>query len=153
MPIAPENRWLYPIDWRELSLLVRFRRARGRCERCGRPHGQDVVHLGDGRWWDAEREAWRDGQGRRVRGLPPPAALEAAQPWLADLGPRPQLPVTRVVLASCHLDHDPGNNRPRNLAAFCQRCHMLHDASQHRRTRWRKAFRRRAAADLLEPKS
>jgi len=27
MPIAREHRWLYPIDWRELSNLIRFRRA------------------------------------------------------------------------------------------------------------------------------
>lgn len=150
MPIAPENRWLYPIDWSQLSLLIRFKRAQGRCERCGRPHGRDVIHLGDGRWWDAESEMWRDGRGRRIRELPPPDILEARQPGLEDLGSLSQLPVTRVVLASCHLDHDPSNNKPRNLAALCQRCHMLHDAPEHRRTRWRKAFRRRAARDLLE---
>ena len=149
MPIAPENRWLYPIDWRELSRLIRFERARGRCEHCGRPHGRDVVHLGDGRWWDEERGYWRDGGGRRVRGLPPPDVLEASQPWLSGIGAWPRLPVTRVVLASCHLDHDPGHNRPRNLAAYCQRCHMLHDAPEHRRTRWRKAFLPRAAGDLF----
>ena len=28
--------------------------------------------------------------------------------------------VTRVVLASAHLNHDPGDNRLRNLAALCQ---------------------------------
>ena len=30
--------------------LAAFRRAGGRCEGCGRPHGQMVLHLGDGRW-------------------------------------------------------------------------------------------------------
>ena len=149
MPIARENRWLYPIDWRELSRLIRFTRAKGRCERCGRPHGADVTHLGDGTWWDAERGRWRDGRGRRVRGMPSPEVLEAQQPSLEGLGSLLQLPVTRVVLAGCHLDHDPSHNRPRNLAALCQRCHMLHDAPEHRRTRWRKAFGRRASGDLL----
>lgn len=28
------------------------REARGRCEQCGRRHGETVAHLGDGRWWD-----------------------------------------------------------------------------------------------------
>jgi hypothetical protein len=149
MPIAPENRWLYPIDWRELSALIRFKRARGRCECCGRPHGQEVIHLGDGTWWDAEREVWRTGQGRHMRALPGPDAIEATQPWLAGFGPTRTLPITRVVLASAHLDHDPSNNRSRNLAALCQRCHMLHDAPEHRRTRWRKRFLRRAAGDLF----
>jgi hypothetical protein len=119
MPIAPENRRLYPVDWRELSQLIRFGRAKGACERCGRPHGAEVAHLGDGTWWDAGRKHWRDGRGRRVRGLPaPPEVMEARQPWLAGLGPTHRLPTTRVVLASAHLDYDPGHNRGHNLAAL-----------------------------------
>ena len=35
MPIRRHHRWLYPIDWRELSASIRFRRAKGRCEGCG----------------------------------------------------------------------------------------------------------------------
>ena len=46
MPIRPENRWLYPIDWEQLSQSIRFSRAGGRCERCARPHLQRVPHLG-----------------------------------------------------------------------------------------------------------
>ena len=30
MPIRPEYRWLYPIDWPQLSAMVRFARAGGR---------------------------------------------------------------------------------------------------------------------------
>ena len=67
MPIMAEHRWLYPIDWPELSRLIRFGRAKGRCEHCQRPHGRREFHLGDGRWWDADRHQWRDGRGRRVR--------------------------------------------------------------------------------------
>ncbi len=29
MPIRRHHRWLYPIDWRELSASIRFRRAKG----------------------------------------------------------------------------------------------------------------------------
>ena len=36
MPIRWQYRWLYPIDWRELSAAIRFRRAKGRCEGCER---------------------------------------------------------------------------------------------------------------------
>jgi hypothetical protein len=32
---------------------------------------------------------------------------------------------TRVILAAAHLDHNPGNNRRRNLRSLCQRCHMI----------------------------
>jgi len=50
VPIKPELRYLYPIDWPQVSRWVRFVRAKGRCEHCGRPHGAVVRHLGDGRW-------------------------------------------------------------------------------------------------------
>src|SRR4028118_1443391 len=108
MPIRPEYRWLYPIDWPQLSAVIRFSRAKGQCEGCGRPHGQIVCHLGDGRWWDPERQTWRDGEGSRVRGV---GALDLLA----------QVRTTHVVLETAH--RDPTNNSPRNLVAFCQRCH------------------------------
>ncbi|MEW6625303.1 MULTISPECIES: hypothetical protein [Sphingomonadales] len=136
MPIMAEHRWLYPIDWPELSRLIRFDRAKGRCEHCRRPHGGHVFHLGDGRWWDAAARQWRDGRGRRV-GVP-----------RADLAA--VVRITRVYLACAHLNHDPTDNAARNLAALCQRCHMIHDAAEHRRRRWLNAYRRRALGDLLD---
>lgn len=135
MPIRSEHRWLYPIDWRELSNLVRFTRAKGRCEHCDRPHGAIVLHLGDGRWWDAERGCWRDGKGRRVR-APRGDILALVRS-------------TRVWIACAHLNHDPTNSRQHNLAALCQRCHMIHDAPEHRWRRWWNAYRLRAIGDLF----
>jgi len=66
MPIRPEYKWFYPIDWPQLSAVIRFERAKGRCERCGRPHGRKVQHLGDGRWWDEDERTWRNACGRRL---------------------------------------------------------------------------------------
>ncbi len=149
MPIRPEHRWLYPIDWRELSNLVRFTRAKGRCEHCRRPHGHDVLHLRNGVWWDEDAAIWRDGKGRGLRRLHSPIAMLANEPGLPGIVPPTSLPTTRVVLASAHLNHDPSDNRPRNLAALCQRCHMVHDAAEHRRRRWFNAFRLRAIGDLF----
>jgi 5-methylcytosine-specific restriction endonuclease McrA len=54
-----------------------------------------------------------------------------------------------VFLACAHVDHDPGNNRPQNLEALCQRCHMLHDKAEHKRQRWPTLRRRRAVGDLF----
>ena len=135
MPIMAEHRWLYPIDWPELSRLIRFGRAKGRCEHCRRPHGARVFHLGDERWWDADRRQWRDGRGRRVRVVGADIAVSVR--------------ITRVYIACAHLNHDPTDNGPRNLAALCQRCHMIHDAGEHRRRRWLNAYRRRALGDFL----
>jgi len=42
-------------------------------------------------------------------------------------------PVTgsHVILTCAHLDHDPTNNDPANLRAWCQRCHLTYDAKHH----------------------
>ena len=137
MPIRREHRFFYPIDWPQLSAVIRFKRAGGCCEACGRPHGRLVYHLGDGRWWDAEVGAWRDGAGKLLARLPALGELTA------------NLRTTRVVLATAHRDHDTSNNAGSNLAAFCQRCHMNHDRPEHRRRRWRTLFIRRSLGDLF----
>jgi len=101
MPIRPQFRWFYPIDWRELSSVIRFERAQSRCEQCRRPHGRLVTHLGDGRWWDEAERTWRSGRGRKLK---------------RDPSPKDELRYTRVMLATAHLDHDPTNNHTRNLS-------------------------------------
>jgi hypothetical protein len=57
--------------------------------------------------------------------------------------------MTRVVLATAHLDGDPTNNRMTNLRALCQRCHMLQDRPHHLAQRWITYRRRRALGDLF----
>ena len=133
MPIRAHLRFFYPIDWPQLSAVIRFDRAKGRCEGCGRPHGKTVRHLGDGRWYDEERAGWRNGQGRPVKLTMVPD----------------QAATTTVYIATAHLDHDPGNSSPRNLKALCQRCHMLHDREEHRRQRWLTLRMRKAIGDLF----
>jgi hypothetical protein len=130
MPIRPELRPLYPAHWRELSQRVRFERAAGRCQGCGRPHLTWLRCLPDGRWFDKAAAAWRDRRGRSCR-------------W-PDLVETTQFRTTRVVLAAAHMDGDPSNNRLRNLRALCQRCHMLHDRPYHLAQR-RITYRRRLA--------
>ena len=47
MPIKPENRKLYPKNWKTISCWIRFERAEGRCEcrgECGDVHG--IPHHG-----------------------------------------------------------------------------------------------------------
>ena len=133
MPIRPTRRWLYPLDWPQLSVAIRFGRARGRCEACGRPHGLEIEVLADGSWRDPETRDWHDRRGRRTRGTPP--------------GPTR---MTRTVLACAHLNHDPSDNRARNLRALCGRCHLEHDREEHLRVRRITYLLRRALGDLFE---
>jgi hypothetical protein len=135
LPINRELRWFYPIDWPEISRRVRFERAGGTCERCGRPHGETVRCLPDGRWFDVARNTWRNGRGRLAR-------------W-PDIEEAVGFRQTRVILAAAHLDHDPGNNRQRNLKSLCQRCHMIHDHTHHLARRRITYLLRRALGDLF----
>jgi hypothetical protein len=101
MPIRPEMRAFYPSDWPEISRRIRFERAGGICQRCGRPHGVRVRCLPDGRWFDPSQLSWRNGRGRHACW---PDLMEAIQERQ-----------TRVILAAAHLDHNPRNNRTCNL--------------------------------------
>lgn len=135
MPIRRELRRLYPRHWPDLSRRVRFERAGGRCQGCGRPHGLTVRCLPDGRWFDPAGSTWRDGKGRPAR-------------W-PDLEQLARQRTTRVVLAAAHLDHNPRNNRLRNLRSLCQRCHLLHDRQHHLAQRRITYLLRRAMGDLF----
>jgi hypothetical protein len=67
MPIRPELLPLYPPNWRELSSHVRFERAGGKCQGCGRPHLALLRCLPDGRWFDEKTATWRDRRGQPTR--------------------------------------------------------------------------------------
>ena len=135
MPIRSELRTLYPPNWAALSRRIRFERAGGRCQGCGRPHLAQIRCLPDGRWFDETARTWRDRRGRPAR-------------W-PDLIDAVHLRLTRVVLAAAHLDNNPSNNRLSNLKGLCQRCHMLHDRPFHLAQRWLTYRRRWAVGDLF----
>jgi hypothetical protein len=136
MPIKPELLALYPPDWHEISQRIRFVRAGGRCEACRRPHGWTVYTLPDGRWYDAAAQSWVSERGEPAAG---PSLIER---WTVL--------VVRVVLSCAHVDHDPSHNWEGNLRAWCQRCHLSHDAPHHLVQR-RITFRFRSAiGDLFD---
>ena len=133
MPIRPALRGLYPFDWRELSRSIRFRRAGGRCEACSRPNGATVATIGSA-WLDTDMGVWRDHRGRRTT---LPLAPEVAR-------------LTRIVIACCHVDHDPTHNTGRNLRALCGGCHLAHDREHHLQQRRITYRSRRAVGDLFQ---
>ena len=135
MPIKPEMRGFYPSNWPEISRRMRFERAAGLCQGCGRPHGVTIRCLPHGRWSDATHHIWRNRRGRAGR-------------W-PDLIETARIRQTHVVLAAAHLDHDPTNNRRRNLKSLCQRCHLIHDRAYHLAQRRITYLLRRALGDLF----
>jgi hypothetical protein len=136
MPINRQNRFFYPIDWPQLSHTIRFKRARGICERCGRRHLSRVRILPDGRWLDASTGGtWRDRLGH-----------QCTWPDMVEIS---RSKFSRVVLACCHKDANPGNNHPRNLAAWCQWCHLDADRIWNRRQMRITIQMRRSLGDLF----
>ncbi|MBV8096355.1 MAG: hypothetical protein JO110_24570 [Acetobacteraceae bacterium] len=91
--------------------------------------------LPDGRWFDPVHRTWRNPRGKNAR-------------W-PDLIDATGIRTTRVVLAAAQLDHDPANNRMRNLRAMCQRCYMLYDRPHHALQRWLTYRARYALGDLF----
>ena len=145
MPIKPENRARYPADWPAISLQAR-ERARWRCQHPGCTATQYSV----GRWicWAGRSFEWRPlegntpattaldremfmaGEGRNAAGerwtYSQARAFIDRFVWADD--DRPLV----IVLTVAHLNHQPEDCRPENLAAMCQRHHLAHDAEHHR---------------------
>ncbi|MEN6537818.1 MAG: hypothetical protein ABFD89_29470 [Bryobacteraceae bacterium] len=129
MPIRPENRHHYRTpSYREVCAIV-DKRAGGRCERCGCPdrmlimrvYGTHRCNIGPRRmYWRLAQFSgpWIDQQGRESQGRPD--VWEGDQPAAYHR--------MKVILTHAHLNQDPADNRPENVALLCQWCHNMHDA-------------------------
>lgn len=123
MPIKPENKHLYPDNWKEISYRIRFERARGCCESCGMKHWAVIKRFANGSWRPLTAIEW-DMVFLRIRNQ-----HSNMTESLKHHG------FTRIVLTVAHLDHDPTNNKDENLKALCQKCHNRHDAKHRAQTR------------------
>ena len=119
MPIRAEMKALYPpfTVWREIRNEV-LAHAENKCESCGVQNGLVGVRDLTGKFWTADD--FNSGVCENVEFERDGDRLKQA---------------FRVVLTIAHKDHDPTNNgepgnRP-NLAAWCQKCHLTHDAKEH----------------------
>lgn len=108
MPIRPENKKLYPKNWKQIRKDI-LQRANNRCEFCG------VENYAEG---------YRDKDGNFI-------ISEGVQQEADTIDGEK---IIRIVLTVAHLDHDPQNNDYNNLRALCQRCHLRHDIEQHRQS-------------------
>lgn len=117
MPIKPENRALYPANWRAISERIRFQRAGGRCEctgECGEEHAMTMdTPVYNERTGSTMRRTRVDTRCRARHSRPHP------------------LTGSNVVLTTAHLDHNPLACADSNLLAMCQRCHLRYDHEHH----------------------
>ena len=109
MPIKPENKKLYPKNWKEIRQKI-LQRAGNKCEFCG------VENLTWG---------YRNEKGDFI-------ISEGMQQEADMLGGEH---IFRIVLTIAHLDYNPQNNNPENLKALCQKCHLNYDKKHHAETR------------------
>lgn len=104
MPIKPENRALYPPNWKTEIRPRILARAQNKCEQCGVENYADGARDSDGVFHPFECQhdievAIRQGRKR-----------------------------IRIILTIAHLgDPNPANCADTNLAALCQRCHNILD--------------------------
>lgn len=124
MPIRPENKGLYPANWKEVVAAIR-ERSLDRCELCGVMNGKRIQRNTEGSLW---RYEFAPGIcfhiGTYARHYPTSEVSE----WR---------PPVKVILTVAHLDHDPRNNDPANLRHWCQYHHNNYDAAHRAENRKR----------------
>ena len=109
MPIKPENKHLYPKNWKQIRQSI-LERANNKCEFCG------VENYAEG---------YRDEDGKFVISEGMQQETDALDGYK----------IIKIVLTIAHLDHNPQNCNPENLRALCQKCHLNYDIEHHRETR------------------
>jgi hypothetical protein len=123
MPIKPENKHRYPVDWKEIRAAI-LERAGHCCEKCKVRNGNRIVRgTGDAidTFMDVDGYVFDADTGVQL-GRVRHSDYECNGKWI------------NVVLTIAHLDHVPENCDPANLRAWCQRCHLRYDAAHHAET-------------------
>jgi hypothetical protein len=104
----------YPKNWEEISLRIRVKRAKNKCEFCGLENHSVIM---------------------RTFGLVHHASKNeisilheyARKNHISFNQTCKKFGFTRVILTTAHLNHNPADNRDENLKALCQKCHLNYD--------------------------
>jgi len=142
VPIRKELRHFYRgPDWRAARAEI-LSRADYCCERCGKPDALEVLATANA-WYDGVTKRWIRPGARLVDRRPPvERGLRCAgRPCALATWKRSQLGVA-------HINHVAGDDRPKNLAAWCRECHLIFDVEAHAETRKERKDRERP---LLRP--
>ncbi|MVM36513.1 hypothetical protein GO730_00635 [Spirosoma sp. HMF3257] len=130
----PIDRKKYHPKWRLISYLIRFIRAKNRCEDCN-------VRNYAVRYWDSDaKRLWppehddEPEEGFKTHRQ----AIDWATEYNRKIGSDYEWDthkVSVVKLSVAHLDHDTQNNRFWNLRCKCQWCHLTHDRKDNAQKR------------------
>ena len=137
MPIRPENKARYPKDWPAISRAAR-ERSGWKCQQPGCDARQYAVGV-----WEETGGFFIELAINASYGEARQRAAEESFARHGD-GPAPaDEKIIVIVLTVAHLNHEPEDCRPENLAAMCQRHHLAYDAAHHKQTAY--ATRKAAA--------
>jgi hypothetical protein len=129
LPIKPELRKFYGRQWADEIRPAILRRAGNRCEQCRVWNNVEVFRGEEGMWRVSGPHApWHLNDGRLTMDKP----MDEHR--------------VRIVLTIAHLNHISGDDRPENLKALCQWCHLDFDKAHHAESR---AIRKDASRPLL----
>jgi len=139
MPIKPENKKLYPDNWKDISKYIRFERAENKCEVCGVDNYKHIfrgIWKGDSIYLDMDGYVYNASNSSLILHNSELIGVSL----LSDK-------IIKIILTVAHLDHDPRNNDHSNLKAMCQKCHNNYDKFHRKETR-----RKSKEVDSLEVK-
>lgn len=120
MPIKPENKKLYPKNWKQIREAI-LRRANNKCEFCGVENHTIGVRDSDGIFHKINPET-------------------SDEYYYVEIE---NLKKIKIILTIAHLDHNPQNCNPNNLRALCQKCHNNYDKEHRKQTRLKTLERKR----------
>lgn len=143
MPIRAEEKSKYPENWKEIRENI-LKRAEQRCEWCGVPDHAVGYRNEKGKFIPNAGNIYCDKSGRGE--LPLAAAQDIAEhynKWSPDGNHW-----IVIILTIAHLDHNPANNDPGNLAALCQQCHNRYDAKKRQRNKRARLYKDQLSLQL-----
>ncbi len=143
MPILPENKHLYPSNWKSEIVPQILKRDNYKCKKCGVPNHAVGYRDEQGKFNPCGGNIIVDCYGQ---GLDYPSLIlldyKKAKEW-ADFETENDEMGNKyivIVLTIAHLDHNPRNNSDINLASLCQKCHNSYDAEHRIKTRKRNKY-------------
>jgi len=114
----------YNSDWLAVASDIRLRRAKNKCEKCGREHGRLISRQ--------YKQEWRYASDAEMQRF----ALLRKEKQMTYWQVLKSLHLKQVALTVAHLDRNERNDAPENLLCLCQWCHLQYDRADNAARRY-----------------